>query len=79
MMQGEERFYGIACECDNTVCELGIGNEICSGPSRGECTCDGCRCLPESVTGMPYTRSDCSCTPNVQTCIDPTNATVSEH
>jgi hypothetical protein len=73
---GDERFYGPACECDNTVCERGgTGNEICSGPSNGECTCDGCRCLPEPFTGLPYTMSDCSCTPNVQTCIDPANAT----
>ncbi|CAI8001615.1 Integrin beta-1, partial [Geodia barretti] len=72
---GDERFYGPACECDNTVCERGTGNEICSGPSNGECTCDGCRCLPEPFTGLPYTMSDCSCTPNIQTCVDPANST----
>lgn len=60
------------------MCERGINGEICSGPTHGECTCDGaCRCLIEPVTGMPYNRSDCSCTPNNQVCIDPTNATVS--
>ena len=75
--KGDNRFYGAACECDSTICEQGIGGEICSGPSRGECTCDGCRCLPEAVTGELYTFDDCSCTPNTQTCVDPANTTVS--
>ena len=75
--KGEERFYGIACECDNTVCPRGIDNEICSGSMRGECTCEGCQCARESVTGEFYMRSDCSCTPNNATCFDPQNITVS--
>jgi protocadherin alpha len=74
-INGEERFYGPQCECDNTVCERGTGNEICSGPSQGECTCEGCLCLPEPVTGMSYMLSDCSCTPNRETCFDPMNTT----
>jgi protocadherin alpha len=72
---GEERFYGIACECDNSVCARGIGNEICSGRDRGECTCDGCQCQREPVTGQFYMRSDCSCTPNNATCFDTSNST----
>ena len=72
--QGEDRFSGKACECDSSICES--GGTFCSGPSQGECTCDGCRCLIEPTTGIPYNGTYCECSPNTQTCRDHSNSTV---
>ncbi|KAF8564874.1 hypothetical protein P879_05328 [Paragonimus westermani] len=63
------RYEGDYCECDRHGCKRASDdNQVCGGPQRGICQCDGtCVCKPG------YTGDRCDCMKSVQQCIDPNN------
>ncbi|KAF6775275.1 hypothetical protein AHF37_05581 [Paragonimus kellicotti] len=65
------RYEGDYCECDRHGCKRASDdNQVCGGPQRGICQCDGtCVCKPG------YTGDRCDCMKSVQQCIDPNNPT----
>ena len=67
------RYMGLYCECDRHGCKRAFDdNQVCGGPQRGECLCDGtCRCKPG------YTGERCDCMDSNANCYDPNNPTVS--
>jgi protocadherin alpha len=68
-------FFGVTCECDNFQCDRDpLNNLVCGGPNRGICSCNGqCNCLNSPLSGLQYTGSACDCSPDNNTCINPTN------
>ncbi|KAG0719189.1 Integrin beta-PS [Chionoecetes opilio] len=59
-----EIISGAFCECTNFVCARDNG-QMCSGPERGECECDRCRCRPG------WTGDTCNCEASTDNCINP--------
>ncbi|CAL8083278.1 unnamed protein product [Calicophoron daubneyi] len=60
------RYEGRYCECDRHGCKRASDdNQVCGGPQRGTCQCDGtCVCKPG------YTGDRCDCMESEQQCID---------
>ncbi|KAL7057357.1 hypothetical protein AAHC03_019090 [Spirometra sp. Aus1] len=65
------RYQGQYCECDRHGCKRASDdNQVCGGPLRGECQCDGtCKCKPG------YTGDRCDCMLSDANCYDPLNPT----
>ncbi|TPP60603.1 Integrin beta [Fasciola gigantica] len=65
------RYEGPYCECDRHGCRRASDdNQVCGGPQRGTCNCDGtCVCKPG------YTGDRCDCMESEKQCIDPNNPT----
>ncbi|KAL3319207.1 integrin, beta [Cichlidogyrus casuarinus] len=63
----DERYFGEYCQCDREQCPRATDdNNVCGGPNRGECQCDGkCKCKPG------FFRSNCACRNSTLTCIAP--------
>ncbi|CAH8501676.1 unnamed protein product [Dicrocoelium dendriticum] len=63
------RYEGEFCECDRHGCKRASDdNQVCGGPQRGVCQCDGtCVCKPG------YTGDRCDCMESEKQCIDPNN------
>ncbi|KAH9279256.1 Integrin beta-7 [Echinococcus granulosus] len=63
------RYMGLYCECDRHGCKRAFDdNQVCGGPQRGECQCDGtCKCKPG------YTGERCDCIDSNANCYDPNN------
>ncbi|KAM7539348.1 hypothetical protein Aperf_G00000051599 [Anoplocephala perfoliata] len=63
------RYMGPYCECDRHGCKRAFDdNQVCGGPQRGECQCDGtCKCKPG------YTGERCDCIDSNVNCYDPNN------
>uniref|UniRef100_A0A5K3FUD4 Integrin beta n=1 Tax=Mesocestoides corti TaxID=53468 RepID=A0A5K3FUD4_MESCO len=61
------RYMGLYCECDRHGCKRAFDdNQVCGGPQRGECQCDGtCKCKPG------YTGERCDCMDSNANCYDP--------
>ncbi|TGZ59608.1 hypothetical protein CRM22_008976 [Opisthorchis felineus] len=61
------RYEGEHCECDRHGCKRASDdNQVCGGPQRGTCQCDGvCKCKPG------YTGDRCDCMTSDKQCIDP--------
>ncbi|CAM1294686.1 ITGB1 (predicted) [Pycnogonum litorale] len=63
--KADEFVYGDYCECDNFSCDRGRKGEVCGGPRRGLCGCNGlCDCLPG------WTGKVCDCG-STATCMNP--------
>lgn len=64
------RYEGPYCECDRHGCKRASDdNQVCGGPQRGECLCNGtCKCKPG------YTGDRCDCMQSEVQCYDPKDA-----
>ncbi|KAK4473007.1 hypothetical protein MN116_004203 [Schistosoma mekongi] len=65
------RYEGKYCECDRHGCKRASDdNQVCGGPQRGSCQCNGtCDCKPG------YTGDRCDCMESEKQCIDSNNPT----